>query len=572
MPEKPTYEELEQRVDELKNEVFQDKQVKRDLEISISHLQTILDSTADGTLVVDREGNIVLFNKQFAKMWNLPDSILDSKHDNEALSFVLDQLEFPQDFLAKVKELYAKPEAESTDTLQFKDGRIFERYSRPHFVNNNVIGRVWSFHDVTERKQAEKELRDSEERFRNLAENSIVGVNIIQDGTIKYVNKKFAEIFGYSVEECLNNMNYRQLVYPEDLDIVQNKIRRRITGEVNSVHYTFRGIKKRGDIVQVEIFGSSIQMNGKAAVVGTILDITERKQMEEKLKESEKRFRSLFEESKDAIVNTDKKGNLLLVNPAGMALFGLTNAELASINFQELYVDPEMVRRFTTAIREKGHIRDFGVQLRGKDEKIMDCLMTVITKQSDDSALMGYEGIIRDVTPYKKMEEELRRLATIDSLTGINNRRNFLDLAQKEISRSSRYDRPFSMVMLDIDYFKKVNDTYGHSVGDKVLIEFCAVCLKQLRKNDIMGRLGGEEFAIALVECDPEMAAIFAERIRQAVASHAVPIGSEEIRFTVSLGVTSMRQGCDLDSILERADNALYRAKENGRNQVQSID
>ena len=133
MAEKPTYEELEQRVEELKNAVFQDKQVKRELEISISHLQTILDSTADGTLVVDREGNIVLFNKQFAKMWNLPDSILDSKDDNEALSFVLDQLESPQDFLAKVKEFYAKPEAESTDTLQFKDDRIFERYSRRPF-------------------------------------------------------------------------------------------------------------------------------------------------------------------------------------------------------------------------------------------------------------------------------------------------------------------------------------------------------------------------------------------------------------------------------------------------------
>ena len=304
---------------------------------------------------------------------------------------------------------------------------------------------------------------------------------------------------------------------------------------------------------------------------GLQIEIAERRKVEKALKESEKRFRSLVEESKDAIVSTDKKGNLLLVNPAGMALFGLANAELASINFQELYVEPEMVRRFTAAIREKGHIRDFGVQLRGKDGKIMDCLMTVITKQSDDSALMGYEGIIRDVTPYKKMEEELRRLATIDSLTGINNRRNFLDLTQKEISRSSRYDRPFSMVMLDIDHFKKVNDTYGHSVGDKVLIEFCAVCLKQLRETDIMGRLGGEEFAIALVECDPEMAAIFAERIRLAVASHTVPIDSEEIRFTVSLGVTSMRQGCNLDSILERADNALYKAKENGRNQVQSI-
>jgi diguanylate cyclase (GGDEF)-like protein/PAS domain S-box-containing protein len=572
MTENPTYEELEQSVDELKNVIFENKQIKNDLEISLSHLRTTLDSTAYGILVVDREGKIILFNKKFAKIWNIPDSVLESKDDNEALSFVLDQLESPQDFLAKAKELYTKPKTECFDTLQFKDGRIFECYSSPHFMSNSVISRVWSFHDVTERIQTEKKLRDSEGKFRNLAENSLVGVYIIQDGIFIYVNAKFADIFGYSVEECLNNMHFRQTVHPEDLDLVRKQISKRVSGEIKSVNYFFRGIKKDGTTIHVEIFGSSIQLNGKAAVVGTTLDITERKQMEEKLKESEKRFRSLFEESRDAIINTDLEGNLLMVNPAGMALFGLINAELSSINFREFYIDSEMARRFTIAIREKGHISDFGVQLRGKGGKIMDCLMTVITKQSDDGSSMGYEGIIRNVTPYKKMEEELRRLATIDSLTGINNRRNFLDLAGKEISRSSRYDRHLSMVMLDIDHFKKVNDTYGHSVGDKVLIEFCEVCLKQLRENDVMGRLGGEEFAIVLVECDTEMAALFAERIRQAVASHVVSIGSEEIRFTVSLGVTGVWQGCDLNSILERADNALYRAKENGRNQVQSID
>ena len=502
MSEKPTYQELEQLIDELKKVISEDRQIKKGLENSLSHLQATLDSTVDGILVVDRGSNILLFNKQFAKMWHMPDGILDSKDDNEALSFVLDQLESPQDFLAKVKALYAEPEATSFDTIQFKDGRVFERYSNPYFMNNDVVGRVWSFHDVTEKMQAEKALRDSEERFRSFAENSLVGVYIIQDGIFVYVNTKFADMFGYSVGECLNNMHFGQTVHPKDLDFVQEQVSKRVSGELNSVHYVFRGVKKDGTIIQAEIFGSSIQLKGKAAVVGTLLDITERKQMEEQLKQSEKRFRSLFEESRDAIVNTDIKGNLLLVNPAGMALFGLTDAELASTNFKELYLDAEMPRRFTEAIRQKGHLRDFGVQLRGKGGKIMDCLMTVITKQSDEGALMGYEGIIRDVTPYKKMQKELRRFATIDSLTGINNRRNFLDLAQKEIDRSSRYDRPFSMVMLDIDHFKKVNDTYGHPAGDRALTEFCAVCLKQLRENDIMGRLGGEEFAIALVECD----------------------------------------------------------------------
>ena len=159
----------------------------------------------------------------------------------------------------------------------------------------------------------------------------------------------------------------------------------------------------------------------------------------------------------------------------------------------------------------------------------------------------------------------------MDSLTGINNRRNFLGLVQKEITRASRYNHPFSLIMLDIDHFKKVNDTYGHFVGDQVLIECCDVCMKELRDNDIMGRLGGEEFAIALMECDTAEAAIVAERIRQAVASHAVITGKEKIRITVSLGVTGICEDHDFNRMLERADHALYQAKENGRNQTRTF-
>jgi diguanylate cyclase (GGDEF)-like protein/PAS domain S-box-containing protein len=423
-----------------------------------------------------------------------------------------------------------------------------------------------------ERQQAEKALQESEERFRKIAENSLVGINIIQDDILIYVNPKFAEIFGYTVEECLNTMQFQQLVYPEDLDVVQKNIRRRMSGEAQFVHYDFRGIKKGGEIIHVEILGSSMQIKGRAAVMGSILDITARKQLEEKLLKSEKRFRSFFEESKDAIVNTDMDGNLLLVNPSGLALFGLTDSELDAVNFRDLYVEPAIARQFSAAIREKGHIRDFGIQLYGKGGKVMDCLMTVVTKQADDGSLIGYEGIIRDVSPYKRLEKELRRLATTDSLTNINNRRNFLDLAQKEIARSIRYNHSFSMVMLDIDYFKKVNDTYGHSVGDQVLIEFCKVCMQELRDDDIMGRLGGEEFAIALVECDTAEAVIVAERIRQAVASHTVITGKKEICITVSLGVVGIWKGCDLNSMIGRADKALYKAKEKGRNQIQIFE
>ena len=133
------------------------------------------------------------------------------------------------------------------------------------------------------RKGAEKELRESEEKFRNIAEISLAGVYIIQDGIFIYVNKRFEEIFGYSVEECLNNMHIRQTVHPEDLDLVREQISKRISGKVSSANYTFRGITKSGKTIHVEIFGSTIPLAGKSAVAGSILDITERKQAEEKL-------------------------------------------------------------------------------------------------------------------------------------------------------------------------------------------------------------------------------------------------------------------------------------------------
>jgi len=301
-------------------------------------------------------------------------------------------------------------------------------------------------------------------------------------------------------------------------------------------------------------------------------EIEVRRQSEEALATSEKRFRSIFEESKDAIVNTDTKGNIFMLNPAGMELFGLTDHDLESKNFQDFYVDPAMARQFSATILDQGYVRDFGVKLYGKGGKVFDCLMTITAKLSADETMIAYEGIIRDVTPFKKMEEELRRLATIDSLTGINNRRSFMDLAQKEMNRSKRYKNPFSLIMLDIDHFKKVNDTYGHSTGDQVLTESCGICLKTIRASDIIGRLGGEEFAIAVVESDMKAAVILAERIRKAVASHTVTFGDAKIGVTVSLGVAQIRPDCDLNSILERADTAVYQAKGNGRNQVKAAE
>jgi diguanylate cyclase (GGDEF)-like protein len=168
------------------------------------------------------------------------------------------------------------------------------------------------------------------------------------------------------------------------------------------------------------------------------------------------------------------------------------------------------------------------------------------------------------------LEQDLRRLATVDPLTGTLNRRSFFDLAAQEFSHSRRHDRRLAAIMLDIDHFKSVNDTYGHQTGDEVIRAVAEVCRDVLRERDIMGRLGGEEFACVLPDSSVEQSMIVAERLRAAVATRCFKSQSHRHdHITVSVGVANLVESdVDVSAVLDRADAALYEAKRTGRNRV----
>ena len=163
---------------------------------------------------------------------------------------------------------------------------------------------------------------------------------------------------------------------------------------------------------------------------------------------------------------------------------------------------------------------------------------------------------------------ELRRLATTDSLTGIHNRRQFLELAGKEVSRAARYEQPLCLLMADIDRFKRINDTYGHETGDRAINATVEAIRKLLRPDSLFGRLGGEEFAILLPQADLAAGLIAAERFRHAVRRQRLETADGPIGFTVSIGVTMVSPEIGLDHALQQADQALYDAKNAGRNRV----
>ncbi|WP_420548679.1 diguanylate cyclase [Curvivirga sp.] len=176
---------------------------------------------------------------------------------------------------------------------------------------------------------------------------------------------------------------------------------------------------------------------------------------------------------------------------------------------------------------------------------------------------------VKNLLAMKEMTAKLHALANTDVLTNVMTRRAFLEASESEVHRSQRYDHPMSVIMLDADHFKNVNDTYGHAGGDDVLRFLSAQCMEIVRDEDHVGRLGGEEFCIALPETDLEGAALVADRLRQSIADSDIKLSDGQvINVTVSVGVAAIQENENLDDVMRRSDEALYEAKENGRNQV----
>lgn len=188
-----------------------------------------------------------------------------------------------------------------------------------------------------------------------------------------------------------------------------------------------------------------------------------------------------------------------------------------------------------------------------------------------DDGLVGRIWTFHDITEERRLEEELRVLASTDHLTGALNRRAFQLAFRSELARCRRYGVPLSLIMLDMDHFKRVNDTYGHQAGDAVLREASRLIRSLLRDSDIFCRFGGEEFALLLPHTDMDEGAVLAERLRYVMAEKPIDVGSASVPITTSVGIAALRLQTDsIDTMMRRADEALYAAKAGGRNQTVS--
>ena len=305
------------------------------------------------------------------------------------------------------------------------------------------------------------------------------------------------------------------------------------------------------------------------------LDIQSRQQAEEALRESEQRFRSIFENAAIGIAQISTEGRYLQVNEAFCNIVGYSSHEILTQNITSRHLTypddlPADLKQLANMLETEGNSYSLEKRYIKKDGNIAWVHLSVFLMRDQAKAPMYFISAGQDITERKALQLTIERQAQVDYLTGLSNRRHFIDEGEAELARAIRYKKPLSLMMLDIDFFKLVNDTYGHKTGDFVLQRISGLFKEALREIDIIGRLGGEEFAILLPETDLDKAIEVAERVRELIESSeiALEIGLP-LHATVSIGVTTlMNSEINIDMLLHQADQALYESKKTGRNKV----
>ena len=260
---------------------------------------------------------------------------------------------------------------------------------------------------------------------------------------------------------------------------------------------------------------------------------------------------------------------IILANNNAIKLFGIDERELDHYRLKDFFADAENRTLLTERLEEEKEVKDFEVLVKSYNGDTPFWLLTSATTIDYNYDVVLYTAF-QDITSRKNREALLKNQAIRDPLTSLYNRRYFEDEVKKRIDQARKTNRVYSVLMSDVDLFKRVNDTYGHKTGDKVLIELAAASERALRDGDIVARYGGEEFVIYLADVDAEKAKVVAERLRTTISELEIPSDDGRIvKFTISIGISSSKVSDNIDTLIKTADEALYKAKQNGRNRVE---
>ncbi|TLF50439.1 diguanylate cyclase [Halomonas urmiana] len=443
----------------------------------------------------------------------------------------------------------------------------------------NVIELAGIARDITLLKAAERKSRGAFESLDQLLQASPVVIYECQPTPELipiYISSSVERLTGYARSELLGRPAWHAMLHPDDAPLVMDKVKAMLAGE-GPIQLNYRLRHREGHYLQVQSEKRLICDEGghSVKVVGAILDISHSIRLSQRLEKLAQQLPGFIYQYH---LTLDGKGCFPYASTSSLEIYGVPPEELAHSDeaaFRKIHPDDQpdvkAAIEMSAETLSPWHC-EYRVLHPGGQELWVEG-SAAPERLADGSVL--WHGYIADVSERKRLQLELqksearfRRLATVDMLTGAPNRRHFMQSLDTELSRVKRHGVAACLVMFDADHFKRINDTFGHAAGDEVLKALVIAGREQLRTPDILGRLGGEEFAILLPDTSLDGARGVAERFRRGIAALKVASGDASISLTISLGAVALRAQDSPDSAMERADKTLYAAKASGRDRV----
>ncbi len=550
--------------------VMRDITERKHAEQARARIASIVESSQDAILSRDLNGRILSWNAGAERLFGYTEA--------EALGRDVSMLippdrhhEFPRDkVLLERGEAVAPYETERAT----KDGRriaVSQSLSPIKDDAGAITGVATIFRDISERKQVEQARANLVAIVEN-ANDAIISRAL--DGTILSWNAGAERLFGYSAAEALGQPIEELIHLPEVRARIAQNVERVRRGEAVAPYETRRKTKD-GRVIDVLSSVSPIRNEAGEVIAASVIlhDISALKQAEVAMQESEERFRAAFEQAGVGMGLRDidpRKPRWLRVNQKLCDILGYTREELLQLTSVDItppdernvaidYNERLLRGEITSYSRDKRYVR--------KDGQIIWTNITLSAVSGPDGRPTHIISVIQDMTERKKAEEQLIYLAQYDALTGLPNRNLFRDRLALAMARAKRNDQILALMLLDLDHFKEINDTLGHTTGDGVLQTVAGLLRKSLRDVDTIARLGGDEFTIILENITHvDQVTTVADKIQQAF-SDPIVIQGRDIFVTASIGITLYPFGVDeIDALLQTTDIAMYRAKEEGRN------
>ncbi len=457
-----------------------------------------------------------------------------------------------------------------------KDGQVmWVMEMLTSIIHKDKRAALGSFVDISKRKEMEENLRISEERYRNMVEQLEDSYHETDlSGYLTYVNAAECRNLGYSRDELIG-MHISRFIDEENakemFSVITDVINTGVPVRALELIITRKDGTKAYNETSVSLIRDS--EGNPIGLRGIARDTTERKRLEEQLRQSEEKYRTILEEMEEWYFETDPAGIILFCNDIFANGIGYSHDELVSANFRDFIKREDIgtIDNMLHQVNKTGDpVKNFPYEFIRPDGGKAFTELSIFPRRDSGGKVVGFRGVGYDITERKRAEERIQYLATHDTLTGLPNRLMFSQLLDHAIQAAQRYKRKLAVFFIDLDRFKIINDSLGHEAGDQLLQEIARRLKQSLRAVDVVARLGGDEFVILIEEfSDVSQIETVARNVLSTVIK-PVSIMGQECRVTASIGISTYpTDGLDGQSLMKNADIAMYYAKEEGKNNYQ---